>query len=827
MFDESLVLQVDSSKSILNAFNDRADSSHFWNVAASKAAHIRRLLNNPVCGTCIGIASTRSQHTLSDLVAILWAGCSFVPYDPRDPDDRVAYILENAGVVGCVAGGRYFASEAEGSVVLQESSIDFVSPSPVDPNDLAYIIYTSGSTGRPKGVRITHRSLYYYYSWFGSLAVAKRTHRYDFSTNLTFDGAITTSIVALAHGKDVVVCPEDVKASPRRFLKYLATEKIDLCKCTPSYFRLLLDAAHDSDANVPQPMYWLLTGEAMSARDTKRWLARHPAHIFLNSYGPTEATVTCSKFQVDRTNIARFPTSIPIDMDSRGCRIRIVDDAMQEVSPGVKGELCLAGPNLADGYQGLAEATQKSFWNDESGTRWYRTGDRVMVIQNGEMHYFGRLDSQVKIRGVRIELDEINHVITAMPEVANAKVIVVKEGSLAQLWAFVVPRYPLGDEPLFCDRVQRHLQTQLPASMTPQNIVALAQIPMNKADKVDVNALQKLAAQKERRPNKMLIASPLEMTLLQIWRSFLPGVAIGTDSNFFQIGGHSLMAMAVIDTINSQLDSNMSPQLIFQQPTIRQMAQGISSDHDHIHRHHFHHAPHGPMLVMIHPATGLAHLYGVFKPFFTEVDFYGLSNDRFGESERKYESIEAMAFYYLETIRAHRPHGPLFLGGYCTGGVVAFAMAQELARIGQPVDGIILIDSYKLTDLGPTVEREAYNQRQLKIAGIDPDTWLARRIVHELDTNRQLVAQYNPLGWENRCLFIQCKHLDREDARNAEVASLHQQLNGWQPYLSGSQLDHQMVDASHRTLFSSEESIALLGKHIRAYIASTVPTLNL
>lgn len=818
-----------SDKKQIEFNNEFLTVSNFWQKVQVKSNRLRDIFkqylqHELLPGECIGIASSRSLETLSDMVAILFAGGAFVPYNPNDPKERIHYVLNNANVKLKLCHGIVHFNEHDLSIpLIQETDYNPTLPTTsikAPLTQLAYLMHTSGSSGLPKGVKISHRALWHYYKWFGSFEFIQTSKRFDFSTNLTFDASMTTTLVALAYGKTISVCPEEIKNSPSAFLQYLIQKKIDFCKCTPSYFRLLLNESQISQVKISQTMNWLLTGEEMSPHDTAAWLELHPHHIFYNSYGPTEATVTCSKFKIDRHNINNFITNIPIEMNSRACHFHIVDTKMRQVPHGIKGELCIEGPILADGYQNKPQETNKSFVKGENGCLWYRTGDLVMSRPNGSIFYFGRTDNQVKIRGIRVELEEIRYVICSLDDISDAKVIVNKVQGIIQIFAFIVPKHRVSDASSFCNKVQHYLLTKIPAAITPEHLIILEKLPSNLAGKVDIQSLRAIAENSSFKIGKMLVANPLEMSLLQIWRESLPPNKIGTDTNFFHLGGHSLLAMVVMDKINRYLNSSLPPNLIFQKPTIRELGQAICNKQANHNLHHLCHSQNGPVLFLIHPATGMAHVYHDLRESLREIDFYALSNDRFGDLQSPYASIEEMASSYIKTLTMHCPKGPYIIGGFCTGGVVAFEMIRQLESAGQGPCALILIDSFKLHDLGSQQERDTYNKSQLELKGINENSDLGQKLVYELNHNRNLVVNYHLEPYTGRCLFLKCKHLDPEDIHHHSLKQLKKYDNGWALSLTSALVKKIEINATHRTLFRDATIIQNVGKEISQFCLS-------
>lgn len=513
----------------------------FFATVTTKARQLRESFfqltgRNMTPGEAIGVDCYRSEDTLSDVLAILFAGGAFVPLNLKDPIDRIQYAINDSHMPLYLTNGTLVNTNTNQRTTLNTYQPRLQETLPnVASDQLAYIMYTSGSTGRPKGVRVLHSSLWAYLSWFETLNIQNDVTKVDFSSNLTFDGTITTSLIALATNKIVSVCPEDIKISPRAFIEYLGQKKIDLCKCTPSYFKLLVNKITQNGSSLSRPMTWLLTGEEMNVKDTANWLNRHADHVFYNSYGPTECTVTCSKFKIDKSNIARYQKSFPIAGRQRNARFHILDQHMTPVRQGQHGELYLESDAVADGYQNDAEKTQQSFIRTSKGQLLYKTGDQVSETADGLVFYHGRTDNQVKLRGVRVDLDELRHILCERLDIQDAKVIVHTKDEISTLVAFVVPNRLTIDKEALVDQLQRYLMDRLPAAMTPQNIIVIPKMPINTSGKIDCSALEHALTEIEIQPVKMIAVNPLELAILDIWRQSLPNRKIGMDSNFSRL----------------------------------------------------------------------------------------------------------------------------------------------------------------------------------------------------------------------------------------------------------------------------------------------------
>lgn len=816
--DHFRVLQSENIQRVAIQFGDiDIDAMKFWRVARSKAHHLRRFVMRLVVDDnareiCVGIPSQRTIETLSDLVAILMAGYAFVPYDANNSSERQKYVLDDANVQFLLVQGRVSTRDGQQSILPIDDDHDHAFH--VDPSSLAYIMYTSGSTGRPKGVRISHRALWHYFLWYESLALHPNCRRVDFSGSLTFDASITTTLVALASRVLVVICPDAVKNSPSDFLNYLVHNKIDFCKITPSYFSLLVKTCL-LQQKIPHAMTWLLIGEEMSSEDSRRWIEHHPNHVFYNAYGPTEATVFCSTFKIDRHNISNYNEKIPIEQNSRFARFHVVDEHMHVVPKGVRGELCIEGPILADGYHNRGLETKSSFIQQANGTTWYRTGDQVVELSDGHIYFHGRRDNQIKIRGVRVELDEVRINIESQADVARAIVLVKMFNEFPELVAILVPKTNQLEHNTFINRVREHLIARVTASMTPHHYIVINELPYNSAGKIDMAFLRNIVDTRVKISGKMVVANPEELAILHIWRASLRLNKIGIDSNFFDIGGNSLLALEVMDRINRLFHISLRPDVIFHKPTIRELSQAIRTNFSITNVYHFINSTDSPSLFMIHPATGLAHLYQIFRNRIPKLDFYGVSTDHFGD--QFYQSIEEMAHAYVKAVKELRPHGPYIFGGYCTGGVVAFEMCRQMNEEFGSECGLILLDSFNFKSLGTRQERDLYNEVQLSIMNLDGNSYIGQKLVSELDHNLELVVRYQPTPASINCLYMYTS-----DTMNNEphLADLRSRMNGWIDFLDEKRIQSLYLPTNHRGIMGNEQIVDLVALTIGSFITN-------
>jgi amino acid adenylation domain-containing protein len=525
---------------------------------------------------------------LVGVLGILKAGGAYLPLDPRNPHQRLNQVLMDAGVSvlltqELLATGQ-FASDTQvirlDSDWEQKIAAESVAnlPSDAAADNLAYIIYTSGSTGQPKGVMIQHASVV-------NLASALREQVYDglgpalkvgLSAPLAFDASVK-QLLQICSGHTLHLLPEELRLDAPRALAYLDQQALDVLDCTPSQLKLLLAAGLNEHAGrVPQLM--LVGGEAL---DESLWsrLAANRRTRFYNVYGPTECTVDATWVEV--TSAPQQPT---IGRPIPNTEIYILDKDHEPVGIGPGGELYIGGRGVARGYLNRPERTAERFVPDglsgKAGARLYRTGDLARYSLDGSINFVGRNDSQVKVRGHRIELREIEAVLRQHEKVREA-VVVVREGPSAdlRLVGYVVAE---GAETLDVGELRRMLSEQLPDYMSPSFLVVIDELPLTRNGKVDTSALPAPEAVRAL-PDEHYVAprNEIEQTITRVWQEVLGVERIGVHDNFFDAGGHSLLMVQVHNKLSEAFEKEVSIVEMFAKPTISALAEYFSETNGH------------------------------------------------------------------------------------------------------------------------------------------------------------------------------------------------------------------------------------------------------
>jgi thioesterase domain-containing protein/acyl carrier protein len=431
----------------------------------------------------------------------------------------------------------------------------------------------------------------------------------------------------------------------------------------------------------------IVAGEACSAELIRQWSA---GRNFFNAYGPTEAAVCAT--------IAKCTDGekISIGKAIANTQVYILDENLQPVPVGVPGELHIGGVGLARGYLNSDELTQERFISNPFGSgRLYKTGDLARYLPDGDIEYLGRIDNQVKIRGFRIELGEIEAVLAQHPEVREV-VVTVREDQPGnkRLVAYIVPHH----KQLLVSELRRFLKQQMPDYMIPSAFMLLETLPLTPNGKVDRKALPvpDIAISKE--VSFVAARDTLELQLTQIWEDVLDTHPIGIQHDFFDIGGHSLLAIRLMARIQQQFGKTLPLATLFKSPTIEQLASILRSSIDY--------RPSSPLVAIqpagkrspffcIHPGGGHVLCYTDLARYLgREQPFYGLQSLGLNGEQEPLSRIEDMAACYIQALQSVQPQGPYHLCGWSIGGIIAFEMAQQLYASGHQVALLALIDSY-------------------------------------------------------------------------------------------------------------------------------------
>jgi amino acid adenylation domain-containing protein/non-ribosomal peptide synthase protein (TIGR01720 family) len=548
------------------------------------ARHLQNLGAQPE--TRVGVCVERSLEMVIALLGILKSGAAYLPLDPTYPAERLAFMLEDSGAPIVVTQARVIEQFRNSQLVIRnsiclDSDWDIIARADesnprntATPENLAYVIYTSGSTGKPKGVMVEHRSVV---NHNGAVArafeLSARDRVLQFAT-INFDAAIEEIFPALSVGATIVLRPAGAIPSGAELARLIETERISVLDLPTAYWHAWVFEMTLANARVPDWVRLLvLGGETASAERMAQWQRLGGEKIrWLNTYGPTEGTIIATLYDPARDARALDGRAIPIGTPIANAQIHLLDSNLQPVPIGVPGELHIGGVPVARGYLNRPELTaekfihyQLPFTNDS--IRLYKTGDRARYRADGNLEFLGRADHQVKVRGMRVELGEIETTLEQHPAIQHAAVIARADGDVTRLVAYVAPRANLEGLDL-----REFLRAKLPDYAMPARFVPLDALPMLPSGKVDRRALPVPDISRDDTRDALEPRSRAEEILARVWSETLGIARVGIYDNFFELGGDSILAIQVIARAH-QAGLALTPKQIFQQPTIAGLAR--------------------------------------------------------------------------------------------------------------------------------------------------------------------------------------------------------------------------------------------------------------
>ncbi|TDB47516.1 non-ribosomal peptide synthetase [Photorhabdus luminescens] len=640
----------------------------------------------------VAICVTRSPSRVAALLAVLKAGGAYVPLDPSYPGDRLDYMLTDAApsvVLADNVGRTALGEQALAALTVLDPTIlpDQPSDNPYIPvltsRHLAYVIYTSGSTGTPKGVMVEHRGLVNLIGEKITQFNIRANSRLLQFASFGFDASVWEIMMALCGGATLDIPIDTVRQDPLRLWHYLEERRVTHASLTPA---LLRDGA-DLPAIMIKPTL-ILGGEAPSAALLQALRGRA---TLLNAYGPTEITVcaTCWRCPPDYTDVL-----IPIGRPTANTRIYLLDNHGQSAPFGAVGELYIGGAGIARGYLNRPDLTAERFlidpFSDQPDARMYRTGDLARYLPDGNLVFVGRNDQQIKIRGFRIEPGEIEAWLTGYPNVREAIVLALGDGQDKRLVAYVAAPADNG----LASQLHRHLRALLPDYMVPSAFVRLDAFPLTPNGKLDHRALP---APDQNAFARQIYEAPqgeTEITLAAIWRELLGVERIGRHDNFFTLGGHSLLAMRMIN-LAAERGLICSLNNLFQFPVLAELAAEITSDPlSHWQSSAIPVRPDGTELPLFFVPSGMddySYVFGLAQHIQADYPIYALPWPSINEEQ--VSTIEALATRMITFMKAVRPEGPYRIYGYSSGGILAYAIAQQLLHAGETVNFLGLIDT--------------------------------------------------------------------------------------------------------------------------------------
>ena len=784
------------------------------NARANQLAHhLRGLGVGP--DTLVGLCLERSLDLVIGILAILKAGGAYVPLDPDYPRDRLEFMLRDtrAAIVLTQSGleDRLPEGEAKRLCLDRDGALWSARPDSnpavsAGPDSLAYVIYTSGSTGQPKGVEVCNRNI---------VRLVRGARYAGFDENrvflllapIAFDASTFELWGALLHGARCVIYPDRVP-TPAALGKALRRHKVDTLWLTASLFNYFIDETPEILIGVSQ----LLTGgEALSLPHVQRALAQLPETRLINGYGPTESTTFACCYPIPR-NLPEDSGSVPIGRPISNTVCHVLD-AHGGLSPiGVAGELYIGGDGLARGYLNRPELTAERFVASpfRAGERLYRTGDRVRYLPDGNLEFLGRLDHQIKLRGYRIEPGEIEAILREDPAIRQSLVLVREDQAGGKrLVAYVV------GQGIDVEAQRARLKGRLPDYMVPAAFVVLDSLPLTPNGKVDRKALP-VPEQEAGTSGYQAPRTPLESAIAEIWADILNLPRVGIHDNFFNLGGHSLSAVQLMERIHQALGHRPHLNTLWygagnvaeQSRLLTETSSGSTSPVLVMRS-----GGRAPALFCLHTIGGgnLFHYEPLVSHLKGDLPVYGLQARGIDGKTPPDVNVEAMAQYCIQSMRAMQPDGPYFLCGFSSGGLIAYEMARCLAEAGVETR-LFLVDSYipdHPESLGNRWLRWNRLVRDKKFREIQERSYhmvLSRLGLRRMRVLRGLGESHRWAMWSYRPRICD---LSAEYFEAVErIGGTARPSTGWTTLLKGGLRLH-MIPGEHGTMVKGDSAVAL------------------
>ncbi|MEO7261300.1 MAG: amino acid adenylation domain-containing protein [Jatrophihabitantaceae bacterium] len=808
----------------------------------------------------VGLCMGRSVELVVGILGILKAGAAYLPLDPALPAERLAGMVADAEpalvLTGPVLTDRVLtdrvsidpvlanpkladpalADPASPSVASEPASAGWLALAAVeaegaseDPpgvavraDNLAYLIYTSGSTGRPKGVAVSHASVTNLLDhWLARLGPAPGAAAALWSS-VGFDVSVQEILLPLTTGGALHLVPEELRADPEALMSWLREHRIELAYLPPAYVKWIDEAPAERLSGLV--LRQLLVGvEPLPELALHRMCEVLPELEILNGYGPTETAVYSSAYLQPRPLARQCPIGRPL----ANTRIYLLDERLQPVPVGVAAEIYIGGAGVARGYLGRPGQTAERFVPDPfvAGQRMYRTGDLGRRLPDGDLCYAGRRDHQVKLRGFRVELGEVEAVLRQQPGVREAAVLLDENGAGEPRLVAAVAR---GEAPAQQPAEWREaLSRQLPGYMIPAVFLELAELPMTANGKLDRAALLRQALADG--PMQVNQASPrdhVELALYKIWERLLLQPDIGIRDSFFDVGGSSISAIKLAHAIGEEFGQRLPISEIVAHPSIEALAarlrRGSGGPPGNLIEFRRGQARPGEgrrQVVCVHPAGGTAFCYlSLAKVLPAAYGVYGIQSPGVNPGETFLPTVEAMAEAYLRLIEPLLD-GPLVLTGLSYGGLVAYEMGRRLALAGNHGVSVVLLDTQGTDDPVERAEIEQvdlpeFRDKLIKFNGMYPG--IANSQIEQYfriyNHNRLTMRNYLTPPSAARLALLQA-------AGNRDEASVRQALEFWRRRADDAPggLTVDVVDCDHWEILETDEVrgvAALIGREL-------------
>lgn len=775
-------------------------------------------------GDIVAVALPRSPEMVIALHAIQRAGAAWLPLDVEQPAERAQRILAVAQCSALICdartrsrtGGHANALDVAALLADDGRATDASTLPPVRPTDPAYVLFTSGSTGEPKGVIVGHRAIVNRLLWMKAHYGLGPGHCFLQKTAYTFDVSVWELFLPMLCAAPLVVAAPGVHRDPHALAALIRAEGVDVVHFVPSMLAAFLEDEASAGLALEQVF---CSGEALPAHLRDAFHARLDAQLH-NLYGPAEAAVDVSWWPASRGDRS---DPVPIGFPTWNTQLLILDAQLRPVPPGVTGQLYLAGVQLADGYLGRPDLTAAAFvpnpYAEQASARMYKSGDLARRRADGAVVYMGRSDQQIKLRGQRVELGEVEAALASHPHCGQVAVL-PRPDARGELYlvAYVVPASHADAPEALEQALISHAGQKLPPYMVPAAVVLLPELPVGTSGKLDARALPapqfvSHATRAARTAAEKQVASAFAQVLGM-------ADAPGADDDFFNLGGHSLLAARLAAELRARTGTELTLGAVFEHPTVERLAAWL--EHLRVHAEAGADAGFGPLFTLregksgattpalfcIHPAGGLAWCYGALaRQLPGPRAIVGLQSPALDGCDPAYPTLDALAAHFADQVQALQPAGPYHLLGWSVGGIIAQALACELRRREQAVGVVCLLDAYPSEAWRERAPVEAANPYRaiLHIAGHDPDDAKVtldhdgvvgflrakghplgelsdaqlRGILHAVAYNNRLVREHQHQRYDGPLLFARAALDHQGDALTPAM---------WQPWAQGLQV---------------------------------------
>jgi amino acid adenylation domain-containing protein len=818
-------------------------------------------------GELVGVGMHRSISLAAAIMGILISGAAYVPMDPDMPHQRLEYICRDAEIKTIVTHTSevsIFSALKRGCRLLlvdknEQDQVDGFgirgSRSDDTQADTAYVIYTSGSTGNPRGVVVSHESLSRFISAATMDLGILPGDTYLYMASISYAVSVRQLHVPLCRGATLIMASEEALLNPLILLRTIKNEGVTVMDVVPSYWRTMINILEKQPREVQNELLdnrlrmILSVGEPLSPDLPSRWKNTfgHEANV-INIFGQTETTGYVAFHHVEPQDLEK-ETSIPIGRPRSHTRLMVLDDGLNSVQTG---ELYVDNSSLAEGYLNNPELTAEKFvpypGSLNSKKIIYRSGDQVCLQSNGMIQSLGRSDNQVKINGIRIELEEIEAVLNRLPGVREAAATFCRQEN--RISVYVVPD---GIEQTSVKYLRTHLKKILPTAVLPHSFRFRESLPKTLGGKLDRIALLRNAAaekeiekaNREGRQNGLKYTDNTEVILLRLWQKYLQQDTIELEDNYFDLGGDSLRAVSIFDDVNRGFKKNIPITALLHAPTIKTLAaviRGETGPSGDIEKKSVSIIPlkqenteNHPIFCLHGVGGGVMFYRDLVNHMTVDVNFYGIqvpeycktiedNDERTNSYEKSYMTftdLEEMAAYHLKEIRGLQPEGPYRLMGYSSGGIVAYEIARQLNRMGENVTRLVMLDTHLplnsrcikknitprlcfrfVKNLTPWLidfcrdpeNRRRFRRRIIKMTGNPAHLWYDLKNEKRrglLQQQVKLLRAYNPGTYHGDVILIRSRVQDLLNPKPKDY--------GWSRYVAG-KIDVYEVPGNHRSI---------------------------